>query len=228
MALRKDHDRDSLDHARTVRVPRTRGAVTGFLLIVLGIWGALIPFIGPYFNYSYGSDEAWVWTSARFWLEVLPGGVAVFGGLLLALSANRITASLGGWLAAAAGTWFIVGRTLAELFQIGSVGSPTATSDAGRAIQELGFFNGLGALILFLASFALGRLAVVGVRDIRAARRRDDQAAAERIDDRGTGVEERPVDTPAGEPPVGYERPSAYPGAERERRGEAGLGRRDR
>ena len=29
-----------------MRMPRSRGAASGFLLVLLGIWGALIPFVG--------------------------------------------------------------------------------------------------------------------------------------------------------------------------------------
>src|ERR1700712_140264 len=90
----------------TMRLPRSRGAFSGLLLIVLGAWGALVPFIGPYFNFAYRSDDTWVWTSARFWLEVLPGGVVALGGLLLLTSVNRFSGSIGGWLAAAGGVWF--------------------------------------------------------------------------------------------------------------------------
>ena len=43
------------------------------------------------------------------WLEVLPGVVAVVGGLLLVRSRNRATAMLGGWLSVVAGAWFVVG-----------------------------------------------------------------------------------------------------------------------
>lgn len=164
-----------LQHTRTMRVPRSRGAVSGILIIVLGAWGALIPFIGPWFDYSYQSDKSWDWTAARGWLEVLPGVVAIVGGLLLLFSANRVTASLGGWLAALAGAWFVIGQSLAALFHLGSVGAPLSTHTSGVAIAQLGYFYGLGALILFLAAFALGRLAVVGVRDVRAAERRQER-----------------------------------------------------
>jgi hypothetical protein len=177
---RYDNDIDN-SHAHTVHVPRTRGAVSGLLLIILGVWGALIPFVGPYFDYSYQNDDTWAWTAARFWLEVLPGGAAVLGGLLLLVSANRITGSLGGWLAALGGAWYVVGQTLSSALNTGSVGTPTATTDAGRTVQQLGFFYGLGALILFLGSFALGRLSVVGVRDVRVARKRHDRAAAVQV-----------------------------------------------
>ena len=50
----------------TMRVVRSRGALSGFLLLLLGIWGALIPFVGPYFHYAYSPDSAWTWTAGRF------------------------------------------------------------------------------------------------------------------------------------------------------------------
>ena len=170
-------NRSSLDdlHGGRIRVPRSRGAVSGFLLILLGAWGALIPFIGPYFNFGYTPNTTWTWTSARFWLEVLPGAVTVLGGLLLLVGANRITTSFGGWLAAAGGAWFVVGPTLASLLHLGSIGSPISSSSGPRAIQTLALFPGLGALILLIAGTALGRLSVVGIRDVRAAERRAEQ-----------------------------------------------------
>ena len=32
-----------------LRMRRSRGVVSGFVLMLLGLWGGLIPFIGPYF-----------------------------------------------------------------------------------------------------------------------------------------------------------------------------------
>src|SRR6266849_5239393 len=58
-----------------MRVPRTRGAGSGFLLILLGLWGAVIPFVGPYFHFAYTPDTAWTWTWGRFFLEIVPGRV---------------------------------------------------------------------------------------------------------------------------------------------------------
>jgi hypothetical protein len=166
-------------HGGTVHVPRTRGAVSGVLLVALGAWGALIPFIGPWFNFSFSPDQSWHWTAARAWLEVLPGIAVVVGGLMLLLSTNRITASFGGWLAVAGGAWFVVGDNLADLLHIGSPGTPLGSSKALRALEVLTFFDGLGALILILASLGLGRLSVRSVRDVRTAQRRQAQAEAQ-------------------------------------------------
>lgn len=88
--------------ASRMRLPRSRGALGGLLLIIGGVWAALVPFVGPYGNFAYtpSPDSAWKWTAARGWLEVLPGAAAVLGGLLLLTSTNRLVAILGGWIAA--------------------------------------------------------------------------------------------------------------------------------
>jgi hypothetical protein len=147
-------------------MPRSRGAMSGLLLILLGAWGALIPFVGPYLDFSFTPDQAWLWTDARGWLEVLPGAVAALGGLLLLVSSNRATAMLGGWMAVIAGAWFVAGRVLAGPLGIGEVGSPVAGDATKSAALELAYFYGLGALIVFLGAAALGRVSVRSVRDV--------------------------------------------------------------
>jgi hypothetical protein len=166
-----------------VRVARSRGALSGFLLILLGAGGALIPFVGPYFNFSYTPNVTWHWTTARLWLEVLPGAVTFLGGLMLLSTANRAVAVLGGWLATAAGAWFVVGPILSTLWasSIGSPGTPIG-SHTRQVVEQLSFFYGLGVVILILAAHACGRLSVRSVRDVRAAER---QYPAAEPDDAG-------------------------------------------
>lgn len=147
-------------------IARSRGALSGFLLIVLGVWGAFIPFVGPYFDFAYTPDSPWTWTLGRGWLEVLPGAVTVLGGLLLLVSRNRATAMLGGWLAVAAGAWFVVGRALAAPLALGNVGSPVAVTEAKTVVLELAYFSGLGAVVIFLSAVAVGRLSVRSIRDV--------------------------------------------------------------
>jgi hypothetical protein len=153
----------------TMSIPRSRGAATGLLLILLGLWGALIPFVGPYVNFAFGTEQEWTWTAARGWLEVLPGIVTVVGGVLLTFSGNRATAMLGAWLSAVAGAWFVAGRALAAPLGLDGVGTPVAASDTKAAWLELTYFSGLGALIIFLAALCMGRLSVRSLRDIRRA-----------------------------------------------------------
>jgi hypothetical protein len=154
-----------------MQIPRSRGAASGFLLILMGVWGALIPFIGAYFDFAYTPDQAWTWTSARGWLEVLPGATTVVGGLLLLTSRHRAIAMLGGWLTVLAGAWFVVGRAFAGLLNIGDPGAPVASKDTVRVWLELAYFSGLGTLIVFLGALALGRVSVRSLRDVQYAHR---------------------------------------------------------
>jgi len=154
-----------------MQMPRSRGAASGFLLVLLGAWGALIPFVGPNFDWAFTPDQEWVWTTGRGWLEVLPGAVTVVGGLLLLGSRNRFTAMLGGWLTVLAGARFVTGRALAGPLGIGDAGTPVGATEAKRVALDLTYFYGLGALIIFLGAIALGRLSIRSARDIRYAQR---------------------------------------------------------
>jgi len=144
---------------------------------MLGAWGALIPFVGPHFNFAYMPDRDWAWSTARGWLEVLPGAAAVVGGLLLIFSGNRITAMLGAWLAVLAGAWFVIGGEVAPTLGIGSAGDPIAATDRKRAALEISYFSGLGALIVFVGGVAVARLAVRLASDIEALARVEARAA---------------------------------------------------
>ncbi len=171
-----DHDTRRGRRGGVMRIPRTRGALSGFLLIILGVWGALIPFIGPYFNYAYTPDSTWTWTTGRLWLEVVPGVVAVVGGLILLTTANRASAVFGGWLASVAGAWFVVGPVVSRMWggDAGDAGTPVG-GNKRQVIEQLGFFSGLGVVILFLAAHAAGRVTVRSVRDLEAVERHSDE-----------------------------------------------------
>ncbi len=119
-----------------LRVSRTRGAMPGLLLILLGAWGIFIPLIGGYFDFGLAPNDTWNLTNERWWLEVLPGIAVVVGGLLLVIGSDRITTSLGGWVAAAGGVWFVIGGTVQPVTAIDSLGSPLHNSDAGAMAER--------------------------------------------------------------------------------------------
>lgn len=106
-----------------MRMARTRGLASGMLLLVLGAWAAIVPFIGDYLDFAYTPTSTWTWTSGRGWYEVAPGAAAFVGGLLLLFSANRAVATLGAWLGIAGGAWLIIGPQLETLLDIGSTGT---------------------------------------------------------------------------------------------------------
>ena len=151
-----------------LQMRRSRGTASGLLLVLLGLWGALIPFVGPYFHYAYTPDTAWTYSTARLWLEILPGAAVVLGGVLLIIATGRHVALFGAMLAAAAGAWFTLGPVLSPLWnnQITLGGSPAGATVYTRIMEQLGFFSALGVVIVFIAAAALGRIASVpaGIR----------------------------------------------------------------
>lgn len=166
------------------RVRRSRGAVSGVALVLLGIWGGVIPFVGPIFGYAFTPATAWTYTTGRLWLEILPGAATLVAGLILLGGANRLTGLFAGWLAAVSGTWFVVGPVLSTLWTLGlpAAGTPAGLNLVQRAVEQIGFFAGLGVVITFFGALALGRMTVLGVRDVAppAEHRRMEPVESER------------------------------------------------
>jgi hypothetical protein len=164
----------------TLRVRRSRGALSGVLLVLLGIWGALIPLVGPYFHYAYTPDRAWDFTAGRFWLEQLPGLAVLVGGVIVLASRYRLVALAGSWLAAAGGAWFAVGSLVAGRWSgLPTAGTPTGGA-ARMALEQAGFFTALGVVITLVAGLAMGRFTVIAARDVatgKAARAAKEPAA---------------------------------------------------
>jgi hypothetical protein len=141
-----------------VRISRKTGAMTGFMLIVLGLWGGFVPLIGPYFGFAFGSHATWDLTMNRFWLDVLPGAAVVLGGLMLLWSGHRLSGTAASWMAMAGGAWFAVGPAFSRLWEHGPgpIGVPLF-GHTRQTFELIGYFYGLGVVVMGLAAFALGR-----------------------------------------------------------------------
>jgi hypothetical protein len=163
--------------AGVTRIPRRRGSLCGLLLVLLGAWGALVPFVGPYFKFAFTPDHAWTYTSGRLYLSILPGTAAALGGLLVLATRSRAAGTLGGLLAAAGGAWFIAGQPIVAIALKRpsiSAGVPVTRSGAAATgpatiyqfLEMLGFFTAVGIVIVFLGALVLGRFSMISVRDV--------------------------------------------------------------
>jgi len=156
----------------TMRIPRSRGALSGVLLLFIGLWGGLLPFAGPYFDFGFSPDDTWVYDTARLELVIAPAIAVGLGGLIVLSAANRAFAMAGAWLAVLGGAWFAVGPTVATLWDPGTVGAPLGTREGRQVAEQLSGFTGLGVVAVFFAALALGRFAVVGVKEAHLAEER--------------------------------------------------------
>jgi hypothetical protein len=145
-----------------MRIRRTHGIIGGLLVALLGIWGGIIPFVGPYFHYAFTPDKAWTYTTGRLYLEILPGAGALLGGLILMGARSRHVALFGSLLAIASGAWFALGNVFAPLWTVANpAGGPASSGTLMRALEQVGFFTGLGIVIVLIAAAVAGRITAV-------------------------------------------------------------------
>ena len=147
--------------AGIMRIRRTHGILGGVLVALLGIWGALIPFVGPYFHYAYTPDKAWTYDHGRLLLEIVPGSVAFVGGVLLIYAFSRHVALLGAFLGIIAGAWFALGTLLAPLWTTANAGVPASSTTLMRTMEQTGFFTGLGVVLVLISAAVAGRITAV-------------------------------------------------------------------
>jgi hypothetical protein len=153
-----------------VRTSRSRGSLCGFLLILLGGWAGIAPFAGPVLRFGYTPDHAWVYTQGRVYLSAVPGGVAVLAGLFLMATRSRGFGGLCATIAALAGGWLIAGAAVIRLMPARVSGSISIGAVIGAGVHRailtpMAFFAGPGALIVFVAAVALGRLSITAYKD---------------------------------------------------------------
>jgi hypothetical protein len=139
----------------------------GLLLVVLGAWGAIVPFIGPEFGYPFPAGSgvgSWEWSETTWQLSLLPGIGAIYGGLILLglLGSVRIAPALGALIALASGAWFVLGSEFSRLW---TTPPPDGSGSDWMVIAtNLGYHEGLGLAIATLSAFALGLLALLPER----------------------------------------------------------------
>jgi len=80
--------------------------------------------------------------------------------VLIIKAASRAAGAFGGWLAVLAGAWFAIGPVLSRTWEHGAgpIGPPLFGTTR-QAVELIGYFYGLGTLIVALAAFAVGRFA---------------------------------------------------------------------
>ena len=181
-----------------MRISRSTGAVTGFVLLLLGIWGGIIPFVGPYFGYAFGSHATWHYTANRLWLDILPAVAVIVGALILLRAGHRVSGTLGSWLAMAGGAWFAVGPAVSQLWDhaAGPIGGPLF-GHTRQMLELVGTFYGLGVVVVGLAAFAHGRVVSRPALVIAEAKTGEPLAEPTDTPSEPTDTPSEPTDTPS-------------------------------
>jgi uncharacterized membrane protein len=125
------------------------------LILLLGAWVIVAALIGPMFNFGFFNDDTWNFSTKQWELQLIPGIVAVIGGLLL-MTPSAGSGSFGALLAFLAGAWLIVGPVVYPLWASGEV--HTFGTEGMKTLRWVGHFFGPGGLILYFAGYGHGLL----------------------------------------------------------------------
>jgi hypothetical protein len=146
-------------HARTEFRSYTPSIeMAGALILLVGAWGGIVPFVGPLFGFSGDGSRSWTWNLPHALLSLAPGAVAVAAGILVMLAGGRLFRpglKLGGLLAALCGAWFVVGPVAWPVLEHARV---FVTASPQRELAYwIGYSLGPGTLLAALGAFVLGR-----------------------------------------------------------------------
>ena len=134
--------------------------LTGLLLVIVGAWAAIVPYLGPAIGYRMDRAGAWTWTAGHWELNLAAGAVVLLGGLIL-LGGSRVSGALGGWLAIVGGAWLVLGPLFASMWlPAGEAQTRVASSSLSSVVQPLGYHYGTGLVAVLLGAWALGRALV--------------------------------------------------------------------
>jgi hypothetical protein len=127
----------------------------GLLMILVGAWGGISPYLGPSIGYRLDTTPAWTWTTANWELNLAPGAAVVLAGLVV-LFGGRFSAWWAGVLALAGGSWFVLGPIFASMW-LGPAQARVASTSLSQVTGPLGYHYGTGLVIVVLAAWSLGR-----------------------------------------------------------------------
>ncbi len=153
---------DDASYHDHVRAPyRVSLEMAGFLTLLLGAWGGIVPYVGPVFGFSGDGTGSWTWSLSHSLLFLIPGAAACLAGLLMMIgglsrhAVGRGIVAVGGILAVVCGAWFIVGPLAWPALE----GSPffVTTSPLHQLAYWIGYSLGPGALLMAIGAFVLGR-----------------------------------------------------------------------
>lgn len=156
-----------LSEQRIVVGPHRRGlGLLGLLIVLIGGWGGIIPYIGPRFGYRANGPASFHWTTVHTLLYLLPGAVAVGWGLVILLILAVGGRGLGFVKAIAAmgviacGAWFVLGPEVWPIFSSAVVFAPA--DPLVRFVNQVGYNFGPGLLLTILGTIVLARPATDG------------------------------------------------------------------
>lgn len=143
-------------------VPAAALVGISLLVILIGAWAAIIPFVGHLFGFSADGTPAWYWSLRHALLWLAPGALAFVIGLAMLAQARRAEIGLSrvgsvwmGFLTAVAGAWLVVGPLAWPVLENGGKVFRTA-GPLRELLYQVGWSLGPGLLLVLLGGCTMG------------------------------------------------------------------------
>lgn len=145
-----------------VRLGRIGLGTAGAVAVVVSIWGGIVPFVGPLFNFSGDGSGSWHWNLAHAVLAVAPGALGVLLGLFviaesrgIVVGKGRLSLATAGTLLMVCGAWFAIGPLAWPV--VANSGTYFAASSHLRLLaHEVGYSIGVGLVLVVCGAFVDG------------------------------------------------------------------------
>lgn len=141
---------------------RLTATIGGVIAVVVGAWGGIAPYVGHAIRYSADGSATWTWNLQHGLLSLLPGAMALVGGLVLIAStwARRARASVlhtvgltgAAVLLCLSAVWFLIGASVWPIYFTSHV--LAAASPVRTLGNMVGYYLAEGFLLAVVASAA--------------------------------------------------------------------------
>ena len=162
-----DHaERQELD-AREVRTRAHLGrfgiGTAGVVAVLVSVWGGIVPYVGPLFNYSGDGSGSWHWNLAHAVLALAPGILGVLLGLFViaesrgvVVGKGRLSLATAGILLMICGAWFAIGPLAWPVIIDNGSGYFAASTHLRVLAYEVGYSIGTGLILVVCGAFVDG------------------------------------------------------------------------
>ena len=145
-----------------VRLGRLGIGTAGVVAVLVSAWGGIVPYVGPFFDYSGDGSGAWHWSMAHAVLALAPGALGVLLGVFviaesrgIVVGRGRLSLATAGTLLMICGAWFAIGPLAWPVISNG--GSYFAASTHLRILAyEVGYSIGTGLVLVVCGAFVDG------------------------------------------------------------------------
>lgn len=134
----------------------------GVVAVLVSIWGGIVPYVGPLFNYSGDGSGSWHWNLAHAVLALAPGVLGVLLGLFViaesrgvVVGKGRLSLATAGTLLIVCGAWFAIGPLAWPVIDNGS-GYFVASTHLRVLAYEVGYSIGTGLILVVCGAFVDG------------------------------------------------------------------------